>query len=301
MAASATRVGFIGLGAMGYPMASVLHSAGISVEVLDRSEDLSNNFVEEHAQARRLRSVSDLSEDIETVILMLPDSKAVDAVVLGTDGMKGLVDVLPPSALIIDMSSSNPVRTRELAERLKARQIHLVDAPVSGGVKKAASGSLAVMVGGEPEQVQRATSLLNLMGGSVTHVGSVGCGHALKALNNYIAAVSFVSAAEALLVAERFGLDLSLMTDVLNQSSGKNSTTDYKVKQFILSGTFNSGFSLQLMAKDVGIALDLARSTGQPLQLGDQMGKLWGGAAASFKQSIDHTVMYKLIAGREIR
>ena len=299
MALPSHKVAFIGLGAMGFPMASRLYHAGISIAVLDRSQDQASKFIEEHPQATELETSANLSRDTGIVIMMLPDSNAVDAIVLGTPQSAGLIDTMSPFSIIVDMSSSNPVRTRELAQRLKLNQIELIDAPVSGGVKKAISGSLTVMAGGESEAIGRAAQLLSLMG-DVTHVGTVGCGHAIKALNNYIAAVSFVSATEALLVAERFGLDLSLMTDVLNQSSGRNSATDYKVKQFILSGTFNSGFSLQLMAKDVGIALDLAHNMGQTLPLGDQIGKLWSDAASSVKRPIDHTVMYNLIAGRDI-
>ncbi|ETF03368.1 2-hydroxy-3-oxopropionate reductase [Advenella kashmirensis W13003] len=290
------KIGFIGLGAMGYPMASRLYHAGLSMEVSDMSDGHLRKFVAEHPQSKALQTYKNLSDDVGVVILMLPDSNAVESVVLGTSDTDGLINILPPSSLIIDMSSSNPVRTRELAKQLEEQQISLIDAPVSGGVKKAMTGMLTIMAGGDPGKVKEVSELLSLMG-SITHVGSNGCGHALKALNNYIAAVSFVSATEALLVAERFGLDLSLMTDVLNRSSGKNSATDYKVKQFILSGTFNSGFSLQLMAKDVGIALDLAENMGQALPLGEEIGKLWHHAAASHGPT-DHTVMYKLIAER---
>ena len=295
---SPKNVCFVGLGAMGYPMASLLHKAGLTLEVFDVSSETASRFVKEHPGVTVLKNLSELSPSIYAVVLMLPDSDVVDKVVLGSPGSKGLADRLEKNALIIDMSSSNPVRTRALAKRLDTLSIKLIDAPVSGGVKKAVTGSLAIMVGGSSEDIDRAQDILNCLGASVTRVGAVGCGHALKALNNYIAATGFVAACEALIVAKKFGIDLSLMTDVLNQSSGKNSATDYKVKQFILNEGFNSGFSLQLMAKDVGIAANLAESMELDASLLNQMSSLWSDAAKSFDRSVDHTLMYKLIADK---
>jgi 3-hydroxyisobutyrate dehydrogenase len=289
---------FVGLGAMGYPMASLLHKAGVVLEVFDASSETVSRFVKEHPGVTALAHINEVSPGVGAVVLMLPDSDVVDKVVLGSPGSKGLADRLEKNALVIDMSSSNPVRTRALAQRLDILGIKLIDAPVSGGVKKAVTGSLAIMVGGNSEDIDRAQDILNCLGASVTRVGAVGCGHALKALNNYIAATGFIAACEALIVAKKFGIDLSLMTDVLNQSSGKNSATDYKVKQFILNEAFNSGFSLQLMAKDVGIAANLAESMELDTSLLNQMSSLWADAAKSFDRSVDHTLMYKLIADK---
>lgn len=289
------KICFVGLGAMGYPMATLLYKTGVNLEIYDASPSVIDRFVTEHPGTIPLANLSAVSRDIGAFILMLPDSDVVDKVVIGTEESEGLASYLNPNSLIIDMSSSNPVCTRALADYLDSRGIRLIDAPVSGGVKKAITGSLAIMVGGSSEDIDRAQDILNFLGASVTRVGTVGCGHALKALNNYIAATGFVAACEALIVAKKFGIDLALMTDVLNQSSGKNSTTDYKIKQFILNESFNSGFSLQLMAKDVGIAAKLAESMELHASLLDQMKSLWSDAAKSFDKPVDHTHMYQLI------
>jgi 3-hydroxyisobutyrate dehydrogenase len=232
----------------------------------------------------------------DVVITMLPDSAAVDAVVLGSPGARALIHVLRKGALLIDMSSSAPLRTRELAARLEAAGLDFLDAPVSGGVKRALDGTLAIMVGGDAGVLEVWRELLGRMGRTVTRVGPAGAGHAMKALNNYVSAAGLVATVEALLAGQRFGLDPAVMTDVLNGSTGRNNTTENKVKPFMLSARYDSGFALALMAKDLGIAMTLAAQVGAPMRLGDAVRAMWDDAAAGLGAAADHTEMHRWLA-----
>ena len=289
------KILFIGLGMMGYPMATLLSKAGYPLSVADADAKRARQFADEfHASAVALDEPSAIDADI--VITMLPSSSVVEAVLLGADGSAGIVPHLKPGTAIIDMSSSEPLRSRQLAETLATKDIRFIDAPVSGGVKKATDGSLAIMVGGAKETFDACSPILGEMGKTLFHVGGPGAGHAIKALNNYVSAAGLVAAVEALHVGERFGLDPAVMTDVINASSGRNNTTENKIKQYMLSATFNSAFALQLMAKDLGIAMDLGKSLGYPMPLGDECRGIWDSAASRLDRTGDHTEMYRLLA-----
>ncbi len=229
MSAPLARVGFVGIGKMGAPMAARLHAAGHALTVHDARADAAAAFAAAHAGVQAARTLDALAA-CDVVITMLPDSAAVEAVVLGQASEPALITVLRKGALLIDMSSSAPLRTRALAARLAGAGIHCLDAPVSGGVKRAIDGTLAIMVGGDAAVFQAHRELLACMGRTITHVGPVGCGHAMKALNNYVSAAGLVATVEALHAGARFGLDPAVMTDVLNGSTGRNNTTENKVK-----------------------------------------------------------------------
>lgn len=296
MAATPPGVGFIGLGMMGRPMAARLHAVGLPLVVADRTPAALAAFARACPGARAAATLADFA-GCAAVVTMLPDSDAVDAVTLGErsadDSPVGLIDVLRPGAVLIDMSSSQPLRTRALARALARAGIGMLDAPVSGGVKRALDGSLAIMVGGVTAVFDRWRPLLGHLGHSITHVGAAGAGHAMKALNNYVSAAGLVAASEALHAGRRFGLDPALMTEVLNQSTGRNNTTENKVKPYMLSGAFDSGFSLALMAKDLGTAIGLGESIGVPMPLGDRVLALWRDADRDLGAGADHTEMYR--------
>jgi 3-hydroxyisobutyrate dehydrogenase len=295
MSAPLARVGFIGIGKMGVPMAARLHAAGHPLVVHDRLADAAQAFATAHTGVQVAGTLDDLSV-CDVVITMLPDSAAVDAVVLGSPGARALIHVLRKGALLIDMSSSAPLRTRELAARLEAAGLDFLDAPVSGGVKRALDGTLAIMVGGDAGVFEVWRELLGRMGRTVTRVGPAGAGHAMKALNNYVSAAGLVATVEALLAGQRFGLDPAVMTDVLNGSTGRNNTTENKVKPFMLSARYDSGFALALMAKDLGIAMTLAAQVGAPMRLGDAVRAMWDDAAAGLGAAADHTEMHRWLA-----
>jgi 3-hydroxyisobutyrate dehydrogenase len=193
------------------------------------------------------------------------------------------------------MSSSDPTGTRALGELLAGQGLRLVDAPVSGGVKRAADASLAVMIGGEPESVARARPLIETMARQVFLTGPLGSGHAMKALNNLLSAGGLWIAAEALLIGERFGLAPETMVDILNASTGRNNSTENKFKQHILSRRFASGFSLGLMAKDLRTAERLAGDTDAFAPLTRACAALWSEAARELGEGEDHTAIVKVL------
>jgi 3-hydroxyisobutyrate dehydrogenase len=286
------RIAFLGLGKMGLPMARRLLGAGYDLRGFDLAAPARAAFVE--AGGAAAASPAEAAEGCAALITMLPDGAAVEAALFG--GVEPLAPRLPRGTLVIDMSSSAPLGTRALAERLAALGIPLVDAPVSGGVKRAVDGSLAIMAGGDPENVGRARPLFEAMGKAVFATGAVGSGHAMKALNNYVSAAGLVAACEALQIGAQFGLDPALMTDVLNASTGRNNSTENKLKPFVLSGSFASGFALALMAKDLRIADDLARDIGVPAPLSAACSGLWAAALAALGPGADHTEIDRYLA-----
>ena len=286
-------VAFIGLGMMGLPMALRLVAAGFSV----RGSDLSEKALAAFAASGGIVCVSArmAADGASIVITMLANSSIVRDALLGSGGA---ALALSPGSLVIDMSSSAPMETRQLAEDLSARNIFLVDAPVSGGVKRAISGTLAIMVGGDAAEIERVRPLLSAMGSTVIHTGAVGSGHAVKALNNYVSAAGLVAACEAVLIAEKFGVDPNVLVDVLNVSTGKNNSTELKLKPFILSGSFASGFSMALMAKDLRTAADLSEQLGVDAGGARKAAALWAAASAALGKAADHTEIHRFVAGR---
>lgn len=261
---SASLVGFVGIGNMGWPMASNLIRAGWQVVAYDRDKERQDSFVAEH-RCRSAAAPEDF-RDADYVITMLPTGQIVREVLLAWSG--GIASGLSPSCLVIDMSSSDPSGTRELGHELAKRRLTLVDAPVSGGVTKATDGTLAIMLGGDDnEAVERAVPVIDAMSARIFRTGPLGSGHAMKALNNFVAGAGFVAAAEALVVGRRFGLDPSVVVDVLNASTGRNFSTESVFVEHVLTRTFATGFSLGLLTKDVGLASDLADAVDVPAPL----------------------------------
>ncbi len=251
------KVGFIGIGRMGWPMAARLAAAGHELIVHDLDSGRGARFVGEHGG--KLAGGVDALAQAQAVITMLPTGGIVQAVYL--QGPRPLAAVLARGTLVIDMSSSEPEGTRHLGGELASRGITLVDAPVSGGVPGAESGTLAIMIGADEAQaIERAKPLLGCMGRRLFETGPLGSGHAMKALNNFCAAAAYAAAAEALIAGRRFGLDPARMVEVLNASTGRSFISEIALPQQVLTGRFASGFTLGLLAKDVKIASELAGS-----------------------------------------
>jgi 3-hydroxyisobutyrate dehydrogenase len=280
-------VAVIGLGNMGVPMGACLIKAGFAVTGFDISEAARANF--ELAGGRIAQDAGAAVAAADVVITLLPNGRIV------RDAVNSMAAHLKPAAILVEMSSSDPIGTRKLGEELIAAGFEFVDAPVSGGVKRAANGTLAIMVGGAAATVDRVAALLAAMGTSIFRTGSLGSGHAMKALNNYVSAAGLIAAVEALRIGRRFGLDPALMTDILNVSSGKNNTTEGKLKQFIISETFDAGFPLRLMAKDVRTADDLAHALGIATPLADLCAELWDAAAQELNETADHTEVIRYL------
>ena len=286
------KIGFVGLGAMGWPMAANLVKAGFDVSVYDARTAEAARFALE-AGGTAAPTLAALGESVEVVITMLPTSKIV-AAVLFDEG--GVASKLRPESLVIDMSSGVPTETAEIARRLRALNVELIDAPVSGGVKKAGTGELAIMVGGDKRAADRAGPVLKAMGTSITWAGPVGCGQAMKALNNLVSAGGFLIGVEAILVGKKFGLDPAVMVDILNASTGMNNSTKAKFKQFVLSGSYQSGFALDLMVKDIGIALDVANDLDIDVPFSKLCQSVWKSAQADLGAGHDHTEVAKFAA-----
>ncbi len=258
-------VAFIGLGLMGSLMTANLEKAGFRV----RSFDLNGKG--------NCRSAEEAARGAELLITMVPDGKAVRKAVMAA--LPGIAR----GAIVIDMSSSDPAVTRELGALLKKNGIHMLDSPVSGARAKAADGTLALMVGGDATLLERARPVLSAMGTEIFHCGGLGSGHATKALNNYLGA------------AEKFGLNPRTLIDVINASTGKNSTTERKIPQQVLTKAFASGFSHALMTKDVGIANGIAHSVGVKAPYLELTAKLWRTSLSRLPAGADHTEIYRYL------
>jgi len=267
-------VAFIGLGIMGKLMA-----ANLAKKFKVRSYDLNGS-----GNCRTARAAA---EGSEVLITMVPNGNDVrDAVLDALPGLKR-------GAIVVDMSSSDPAGTLALGKVLKANRIAMVDAPVSGARFKAKDGTLAIMVGGDKAPVKKVMPVLQTMGTEIFYCGKLGAGHAVKSLNNYLGAAGTLAGFEALLIAQRFGLDPKPMIAAINASTGRNSTTVRKIPQDILTGAYASGFKLSLMTKDVGIAAELARGLRVNTPFLKETLKHWRAAQKQLSRNADHTEIYK--------
>jgi len=284
---TAPRLGFVGIGNMGWPMAANLRRAGFDVAVCDAAPGRAQRFATE-VGGRAAASPCEAAAGAGLVVTILPSSTQV-AEVAGE-----LLGCLAPGTLVIDMTSGAPHRTREIGALLAGRGAAMVDCPVSGGVPRARTGELAIMAGGAEADLERAEPVLRALGTTIHRCGPLGAGQAMKALNNLVSAGGFLIGIEALLVGQRFGLDAATMVDVLNASTGMNNSTQRKFREFVLSRRFDSGFSLALMLKDVSIALEIARETGTPVPFAGLCRELAAAADAMLGRGADHTEFARL-------
>ena len=288
------RIGFAGLGHMGTPMADRLAAAGHRLRVYDIAPAARARY-EGFDDVAVVGQVAEIADGADFVILMLPDSAVVARVLLAD----GLLEHVASSAVVVDMSSSEPARTRELACVAADRGVTLIDAPVSGGVAGARNGSLTIMVGGPAGVLDRLRPVLEVLGLHVVHAGDVvGAGHAIKALNNLMSAVHLLASSEALLAGRQFGLDPDVMLSIVNSSSGRSGSTQVKWPTFILPEAYDSGFGLRLMLKDMRIALQLEQEAGVPAPLGQAAVAAWAAAAEDLPPAADHTEIARWLAAR---
>ncbi len=291
---TAKPVGFVGIGNMGAPMVRCLAKAGFNSVLYDVRTDTTAPFAREGGPFTVAKDLAEVGAAADVIITMVPDSKIVRAAVLGEGGRPGLIAGLGRGAILVDMSSSFPPETQKLGRQLNERGIAMVDAPVSGGVARAVTGTLAIMAGGDGALIDKLEPMLKSMG-SVFRTGMLGSGHATKALNNYVSAAGLIATAEALVVGQRFGLSPKTMNEVFNASSGKNNTTENKVERYMLNRTFNSGFALALMRKDVGMARDLAQELGLTTTELDLVNTILERAEARLANGADHTAVYDYV------
>ena len=295
--ASLPHITFNGIGAMGTPMAGNLARAGYPLTVFDLDSSRTAALATAHPALRVAGSLADAGADADILITMLPDGKAVRMALCGKDdGFRNcLLEKAAPGTVVIDMSSSSPMGTRDLGVVLAARGFPFIDAPVSGGVKGAVAATLAIMAGGDSAVFERVKPLLEKLGNALFHAGPLGAGHAIKALNNYVSAAGLAATCEALLAARAFGIDPGTATDIINASSGMNNTTKNKVRQHMLSGSYGAGFSAGLMAKDVRTALDIAEAMQTSSTVASHTAALWNEMEKALGFSADHTEMLRFL------
>ena len=290
---SNTKLAFIGLGAMGQPMAEHLIRAGFDVAGFDLSEIARSKLV--NAGGRAYTTAGDAVDGAGFIITMLPNGKIVqDCLIAGKACLRAA-----KNALFIDMSSSAPTDTRDLSDKLASLGFRVVDAPVSGGVKRAVSGSLTIMAGGDAGDIDEATAIFSALGDKTFKTGPVGSGHAMKAINNFVSGAGVLAAMEAVILGQKFGLEPDTIIDTLNASSGKNNATEVKMKQFVVSETFGSGFALGLMAKDIRIAASLSEALGLSLETLKGTADTWDAAQSQLGPAEDHTKIIQFLRQRQ--
>jgi 3-hydroxyisobutyrate dehydrogenase-like beta-hydroxyacid dehydrogenase len=224
------------------------------------------------------RSVAEVSD---IVITMLPSGEVVNEVVFEGEC---LIKGFRSGALLLDTSSSEPWLTLKTADKLEEKGVEMVDAPVSGALAGAQAGKLVFMVGGNKDSVSRVMPLFNVLGEGIFHLGPIGSGHAMKCINNMITAMTFMATAEGLTMGKKFGLDPEIMTDVLNLSTGMSWISQTHIKQRITSRKFDDAFKLELMIKDIGIAVELANTLKHPIPLCGLGQQLWKAAGRHSKK-----------------
>lgn len=284
-------IGFIGLGNMGYPMARRLANAGYALIVADLDDEVVKRFCEETG-ATHVKSLEKLGASADLVITMLPEGKAVRQVLLGKGD--NVADGLQRGAVIVDMSSCSPVDTRVLGEDLAGMGHYLVDAPVSGGKYKAADGQLAIMAGGEEAVVEACRPVFEVMGRPF-RTGGPASGHAMKAMNNFLSAGTLALTSEAVITGARFGLDPNVMVDIINASTGRSNSSEDKFPKYILPRTFDSGFFLGLMAKDLRFAVDLAEAEVTSAGFIGLLSGIYDKAEAELGFEADNTELYRYL------
>lgn len=283
------KIGFVGIGNMGAPMAGHLVKKGFDVTVYDIRPEALTAFVAQHG-GRSAATLVDAAHGMDAVITMLPDDKVVRKVVLGDGSENCIAAGLAEGAVVIDMSTCDPTATRSLAEALKPRGIGVVDAPVMGGVIFAKDATLDIMVGGEASLVKRVKPVLHALGRNVIHCGGTGAAHALKALANYVNACALITAIEAMTIGKRFGLDSKLMAEALiPMCAGRNHPIEKKVVPHVLTRRYGTGMAMGFIAKDVRIALETAKSIGAFAPLGECVSELWSAAAEKLGSGLDQT------------
>lgn len=283
------KIGFIGLGTMGRPMAEHLVKAGHDVRI-NRVKAASEYLTE--LGARAAATPGEAVDGAEFVILMLPDTPDVEGVLFGEGG---IADRIAPGSLVIDMSSIAPVATKDFARRIRERGAHYLDAPVSGGEIGARNASLSIMVGGDADQFQRALPIFQTMGKNITHVGENGAGQVAKVANQIIVGLTIECVGEAFLLAQRAGVDVSRVREALLGGFAHSRILEVHGQRMI-EGNFDPGFALRLHRKDLNLAMDTARALQIALPNTSATTQLMNAALARGDGDRDHSALYRTLA-----
>lgn len=291
-------IGFIGLGIMGLPMAKNLLKAGYSLAVYDINEERVKELVALGAVAAE--SVAKIGSTCRTVLTMVPDSPQVREVVLGKGG---LAETMAPGSVVIDMSSIDPMVSREVAAVLKDKGVDMLDAPVSGGEPKAIDGTLAFMVGGDPAVFDANLSLLQAMGASVTYCGSIGAGNVTKLCNQIIVAVNIAAVSEAMVLGQMAGVSPEVIFQAIRGGLAGSTVMENKAPM-MLERNFQPGFRIDLHKKDLNNVLAAAKATGAPMVLTSQVMEMLKVLQRRGEGRSDHSAIvkfYEWMAGIELQ
>jgi 3-hydroxyisobutyrate dehydrogenase len=293
------RLGFIGIGNMGLPMASRLIDRGYRLTVFDIREDAVQPLVTHGA--RLGKSPAEVASKAETVLVSLPTPEVVREVALSTNGIvKGSM-----ARTYVDLSTTGPKVAEQVADGLAEKAIEVLDAPVSGGVSGAKKGTLTVMVSGPLSVFEDVKPLLEIIGKKVIHVGQrPGLAQMMKLVNNFLSATAMAASSEAFVLGTKAGLDPDIMLKVINTSTGRNTATEDKFPGAILPRTFDWGFNTDLMYKDVKLCMEEAETLGVPMWVGNAVRQLWAYAVGQGGGPRDFTTIIQYIeswAGVEVR
>lgn len=279
------KIGFIGIGNMGSPMAGQLARKGFALTVFDVNVPNATAFANEYG-ARVAGSAAQAGEGADAVIFMLPDERVVRHVLFE----QGLAQAMPQGAIAIDMGTSAPASTRKTGAELEERGIGYVDAPVMGGVVFAHDASLDIMAAGDIGHIERCRPMFAAMGRKLWLCGELGSAHVLKAMTNYINACTFINTLEAMVIGRKFGLDSALMAEAIDaMCNGRQHPVVKKVMPHVLTRKYGTGMAMQLIAKDVKIAVDAAHSVGAAVPLGELTAQLWHAASEQLGGTRDHS------------
>ena len=299
----ARSVAFLGLGAIGRPMAARLapaHAPDLTLRVWNRTSAKAEEFAREHG-ARVAATPAEAARAADVVITCFPVSADVESVL---EGANGLLAGMTKGATLVDCTSGDPATSRRIAARLAERGIGYLDAPVSGGVKGAVEGNLTFMVGGDAALLGRVRPVLEHCGKKIVHCGPVGAGDALKAVNNALLAIHIWSAGEGLVALAKAGVKPDVALDVINASSGRSNTSMNLFPERVLTRAFPRTFRLALLDKDIGIAAEVARELKVPTPLIQLTADLFRIAHNALGEEADHVETVKLLeqwAGQEIK
>jgi len=293
------KIGFIGLGNMGMPMSKNLVKSGYKLTVFDMNSKVVDELVA--VGAAKGANPKDVANKSDIVILSLPNSKIIESVVCGENGA---AEGLTTGNILIDMSSAEPSSTRKIAGILKSKRVDMLDAAISGGPAGAAEKKMSIMVGGQKDVFEKYHSVLDDLGNNVFLVGEIGAGHTLKSVNNLLYGAIFVATCEAIVLGTKAGLDPKIMIDVISKSAGRNFAVDVKFKSNVLNRDFNPGFSLDLLHKDMAIALKLAQELKYPISLCSYAQDVLTEGQIKGMGVMDHTAVvkkYEQLAGVEVK
>ncbi len=288
------RVAFLGLGAIGTPMAAHIASSAFDLTVWNRTREKADLFARAH-RATVADTPAEAVKNADVIITCLPSSREVRALM---DGQNGIMPSVRRGALVVDCTSGDPATSRELAAMLAPAGVAFVDAPVSGGVNGALAGTLTVMCGGTADNVDRARTVLETFGKKIVHCGEVGTGDAVKAMNQALLAIHIWSAGEALATLTRLGVGAQVALEVINGSSGRSNTSENLFPERVVGRAFPRTFKIALLDKDVSIAADIARETGVPSPMIDIAAQLFREAHAILGEEADHVEAVRVIEDR---